>query len=116
MRVCMPTLLLVHPCSLERARVCRLKPARSGTIRANLDPFGQYDDSALLSALEAVQLASFVAERGGLDGKLTDDGGNASIGQRQLLCLARAVLRGSKIFIMYSSPPPPVAEPAFALP
>ena len=84
-----------HTCAVrDCCAVC------SGTIRANLDPFGNYPDGALLAALDAVQLSAFVAQRGGLDGLLTDDGGNASIGQRQLLCLARAVLRGSKIFIM----------------
>ena len=56
----------------------------SGSIRANLDPFKEYSDEQVTAALEAVELKDFVEEHGGMHGLLTENGGNASIGQRQV--------------------------------
>nr|KAF6321957.1 ATP binding cassette subfamily C member 2 [Pipistrellus kuhlii] len=73
----------------------------SGSLRVNLDPFNNYSDEEVWKALELVHLKSFVANlQHGLSHELTEAGDNLSIGQKQLLCLARALLRKSKILIM----------------
>ncbi|CAI5494669.1 unnamed protein product [Closterium sp. Naga37s-1] len=62
----------------------------SQSLRFNLDPLGQHRDEALWSVLATVRLKPLVAGLlGGLDGALAQGGGNLSLGQRQLLCLAR---------------------------
>lgn len=75
-------------------------------MRENLDPFGEHDDATLNSALRASGLFSLQAEAEEGDGRLTLEtqisgaGANLSIGQRQILALARALVRGSKLFIL----------------
>jgi len=77
----------------------------SGSLRDNLDPFHEYDDGTLNSALRAAGLFSLQSEtdedgRITLDSRIASGGGNLSVGQRQILALARALVRGSKLLIL----------------
>uniref|UniRef100_A0A8C1J9L3 Uncharacterized protein n=1 Tax=Cyprinus carpio TaxID=7962 RepID=A0A8C1J9L3_CYPCA len=73
----------------------------SGSLRMNLDPFDGYTDEDVWRALELAHLKNFVC---GLPDKLnhecSEGGENLSLGQRQLVCLARALLRKTKILVL----------------
>jgi ABC-type multidrug transport system fused ATPase/permease subunit len=76
----------------------------AGPLRQNLDPFEQYDDATLNDALRAAGLFSLQGEvdegRITLDSPISAGGSNLSVGQRQILALARAIVRGSKLLIL----------------
>ena len=73
----------------------------SGSLRKNLDLVEQFHDADLWRALEDVQLKEFVESLDGkLDHELLEHGANVSVGERQLICLARVLLQQSKIVIL----------------
>lgn len=66
----------------------------------NIDPFDEYSDDDIWRALESVELKEFVSKDDGLNMPVMARGQNFSTGQRQILCLARAILRRNKIIIL----------------
>lgn len=72
-----------------------------GTVRSNLDPLGEYTDNQIWEALDRCQLVDEVRKKElKLDSPVIENGENWSVGQRQLVCLGRVILKQSKILVL----------------
>ncbi|XP_034678524.1 ABC transporter C family member 3-like [Vitis riparia] len=72
-----------------------------GTVRSNLDPLEEYSDEQIWEALDKCQLGDEVRKKEGkLDSAVIENGENWSMGQRQLVCLGRVLLKKSKVLVL----------------
>ncbi|VAH58470.1 unnamed protein product [Triticum turgidum subsp. durum] len=72
-----------------------------GTVRSNLDPLNEYNDDQIWEALDNCQLGDEVRKKElKLDSPVIENGENWSVGQRQLVCLGRVILKRTKILVL----------------
>lgn len=72
----------------------------SGTLRFNLDPMRVNTDTEITDILLKAQLQALLQNEGGLDQLISEGGTNLSSGEKQLICICRAILRKSKVIIL----------------
>ena len=70
-----------------------------GTLRENLDPLGKFSDENMIQCLKSIEM-DYLLEEEGLNFMIKENGDNLSAGERQLICMARAMIRESKIIVM----------------
>ena len=68
-----------------------------GSVKENVDPLGKHSDLQIWDVLRKSHLVPMIDRLGGLDGLIEESGRNLSVGQRQLLCLSRAILSSAKV-------------------
>ena len=72
-----------------------------GTLRYNIDPVGNYTDKEITEVMKNIGFDYIISlNREGLDQKISENGSNLSIGEKQLICITRAILRKSKIIVL----------------
>ena len=72
-----------------------------GTLRYNIDPVGNYTDKEITEVMKKIGFDYIISlNREGLDQKISENGSNLSIGEKQLICITRAILRKSKIIVL----------------